>query len=160
MWDLPGQGSNLCPLYWHAASLPPGKPRGLLLLMLCGAEMSFPCWRWKVKVLVTQLCLILCDTVDCSPPGSSVHGLLQARILEWVGIPFSRGSSWLRDGIQVSCIAGRVFTLWVTREALSLLSHTQIAELWVKMNGCYCLKSLFLVVCDAAVDINLQHFMR
>ena len=47
----------------------------------------------KVKVLVTQLCLAFCDAMDYSPPGSSVHGILQARILEWVAIPFSRGSS-------------------------------------------------------------------
>ena len=47
----------------------------------------------KVKVLVTQLCLTLCVPMDCSPPGSSVHGILQARILHWVTIPFSRGSS-------------------------------------------------------------------
>ena len=45
-----------------------------------------------VKVLVTQSCLTLCDPMDCSLPGSSVHGILQARILEWVAIPFSRGS--------------------------------------------------------------------
>ena len=45
-----------------------------------------------------------------SPPGSSVHGILQARILEWVAIPFSRGSSWSRDQTQVSCIVGRFFT--------------------------------------------------
>ena len=44
-------------------------------------------------VLVAQLCLTLCDPVDCSPPGSSVHGIFQARILEWVAVPFSRGSS-------------------------------------------------------------------
>ena len=48
--------------------------------------------REKVKVLVAQ-CVQLCEPVDCSPPGSSVHGILQARILEWVVIPFSRGSS-------------------------------------------------------------------
>ena len=47
-----------------------------------------------VCVLVTQLCPTLCNPIDCSPPGSSVHGILQARILEWVTIPFSRGSSW------------------------------------------------------------------
>ena len=47
----------------------------------------------EVKVLVAQLCLTLCDPMDCSPPGSSVHGILQARILEWIAIPFSRGSS-------------------------------------------------------------------
>ena len=48
----------------------------------------------KVKVLVTQLCPTLCNPMDCSPPGFSVHGILQARIPEWVTIPFSRGSSW------------------------------------------------------------------
>ena len=58
-----------------------------------------------------QLCLTLCNPLDCSPPGSSVHGILQARILEWVAIPFSRGSSWPRDQTQVSCIAGRFFTV-------------------------------------------------
>ena len=46
-----------------------------------------------MKVLVAQLCLTFCDPMDCSPPVSSVHGVLQARILEWVAIPFSRGSS-------------------------------------------------------------------
>ena len=45
---------------------------------------------------------------------SSVHGILQARILEWVAIPFSRGSSWPRDWTRVSCIAGRFFTIWVS----------------------------------------------
>ena len=50
--------------------------------------------------------------MDCSPLGSSVHGLLQARILECIAIPFSRGSSRPRDGTQVSCIAGRFFTVW------------------------------------------------
>ena len=51
----------------------------------------------KVKVLVTQSCPILCDPMNCSPPDFSVHGILQARILEWVAIPFPRGSSQLRD---------------------------------------------------------------
>ena len=55
--------------------------------------------------------------MDCSPPGSSVHGLLQARILEWVAIPCSSRSSWRRDRTQVSCIAGRFFTIWAPREA-------------------------------------------
>ena len=58
---------------------------------------------------VTQSCLTLCDPMDCSPPGS-VHGILQARILEWVAISFSRGSSQPRDRTQVSRIAGRFFT--------------------------------------------------
>ena len=67
---------------------------------------------------VTQSCLMLCNPVDCSPPGASVHGTSQARILGWVAIPFSRGSSWPRDRTQVPCIAGRFFTIWATREAL------------------------------------------
>ena len=65
----------------------------------------------KVKVLVTQTCPALCDLMDCNPPGSSVHGILQARILDWVAIPFSRGSSQPRDQIWVSRIAGRLFTV-------------------------------------------------
>ena len=55
--------------------------------------------------------------MDCSPPVSSVCGILQVRILEWVAISFSRGSSWLKDQTQVSCIAGGFFTIWATREA-------------------------------------------
>ena len=66
---------------------------------------------------VAQLCLIHCYPVECSPPGSSVHGIFQARILEWVAISFSRGSSQPRDWTQVSRIAGRCFKLWATREA-------------------------------------------
>ena len=57
---------------------------------------------------------MLCDSVDCSLSGSSVHGILQARILEWVAIPFSRGSFRPIDGTQVSCIACRFFTVWDT----------------------------------------------
>ena len=54
--------------------------------------------------------LILCDSVDYNPPGSSVHRILQARILEWVAISFSRGSSPPRDQTQVSCIIGKFLT--------------------------------------------------
>ena len=53
----------------------------------------------------------LCDALDYKLPGSSVHGILQARILEWAAIPFSRGSSQSRPQTQVSCIAGRFFTI-------------------------------------------------
>ena len=62
-----------------------------------------------LKMLVTQLCPTFCDPMDCSPPGSSDNGIL----LEWVAISFSRGSSWPRARIQVSCIVGRFFTVWV-----------------------------------------------
>ena len=62
--------------------------------------------------------------MDCGPPGSSVHGVLQVRILECIAIPFSGGSSWPRDRTQGSCIAGRFFTIWATREALTTYLET------------------------------------
>ena len=60
--------------------------------------------------LIIKSCPTLCDPMDYSLPGSSVHGILQARILEWVAISFSRGSSQPRNRTQVSYIAGRFFT--------------------------------------------------
>ena len=64
-----------------------------------------------------QSCPTFCDPIDCSPPGSFVRGIFQTRIVEWVAISFSRGSSRPRDQTQVSCIAGGCFTIWATREA-------------------------------------------
>ena len=69
---------------------------------VCVFYCFFPC-----ESEVAQSCLIRCNPVDCSPPDSSVHGILQARILECVAVSFSRGSSWPRDQTQVSHIAGR-----------------------------------------------------
>ena len=69
------------------------------------------------EVLVTRSGPTLCDPVDCSPPGSYVQGILQARVLEWVTIPYSRGPSRPRDLNRVSCIAWRFFPTWATREA-------------------------------------------
>ena len=60
---------------------------------------------------VAQLCPTRCSPMDCSLPGSSIHGIFQARVLEWVAISFSMGSSQPRDRTRVSCIAGRCFTL-------------------------------------------------
>ena len=64
----------------------------------------------KVKVLVIQLCPTLCNPVDYSLPGSSVHAILQTRILEWVAISYSRGSSRPSGQTWVFCVAGRFFT--------------------------------------------------
>ena len=74
-----------------------------------------------LKMLAAQLCLTLCDSMDCSPPAFSVQGILQARIVEWVAILFSRVSCQSSDRTQVSCIAGRFFTIWATREAPPVL---------------------------------------
>ena len=76
-----------------------------------------------MKVKVAQSCLTLCD-----PMGYTVHGILQARILEWVAFPFSRGSSQPRDQTQGSCIVGRFFT---TREAQEYWSGYLFLRQWI-----------------------------
>ena len=68
---------------------------------------------------VAQSCATLCNPVDCSLPGSSVHGIFQARVLVWVAISFSRESSWPRNWTWVSYIVGRRFTIWATQEVKS-----------------------------------------
>ena len=73
-----------------------------------------------VCVLVAQSCPTLCNSTDCSLPGFSVHGILQAGIPEWTAIPFSRGVSQPRDETLVSCIAGRFFTVWATGKCIHL----------------------------------------
>ena len=77
---------------------------------------DFNTWKGEKSVLVAQSCPTLCNPMDCSPPGSSVHGIFQARILEWVAIRFSRESSQPRDRSPVSRIVGRSFTAWATKE--------------------------------------------
>ena len=81
---------------------------------------------------VAESCLPVCDPMDCSPPGFPVHGILQARILEWVAISYSRGSSQLRDQTWVFHITGTFFIFWATREAREtcLLAHNCIRILF------------------------------
>ena len=88
-----------------------------------------PISHCMLKVLVAQSCLTLCDLMDYSWPGSSVHRILQARILEWVAIPFSRRFSWPRDWTQVSCTASRLLTIWATREAHCMLVNINFSQL-------------------------------
>ena len=77
--------------------------------------MSLGHLKWNE---VAQSCPTLCDPMDCSLPGSSIHRIFQARVLEWAVISFSRGSSQSRDQTRVSRTADRCFTVWATREAL------------------------------------------
>ena len=93
-----------------------------------------------VLCLVTQSCLTLCDPMDCSTPGSSVHGILQARILEWVAMPFSKRSSQPRDWTQVSCIVGVFFTVWATREARLAAKYLWFNISFMKYNWLLCPK--------------------
>ena len=91
-----------------------------------------------VCVQSLQSCLNLCDLVDYSLPGSSVHGVLQARTLEWVAVPASRGSSWPRDRtciLCVSCTAGGLFTTEppgkpMLRVLWLLSSHSLMSDFW------------------------------
>ena len=82
----------------------------VLIQPLHGSDGDIEGWRWKSESEVAQSCLTLCDPMDCSPLGSSVHGIFQASVLEGVAISFSRGSSRPRDQTQVSHVAGRCFT--------------------------------------------------
>ena len=70
-----------------------------------------------VCVIVTQSCPTLCSPINCSPPGSFVHGILQARILEWVALPFARGSSQIKDRTWVSHTESTFFTIWAILES-------------------------------------------
>ena len=83
-------------------------------------------WWWFSHQVMSNSC----DPMDCSLPVSSVCGISQARILKWVAISFSRGSSPSRNQTQVSCIAGRFFTEWVTREAV--YTHTNTTLLYTQ----------------------------
>ena len=99
---------------------------------------------------IAQSCPTLCDLMDCSLPGSSVHGVFQARVLEWFAISLSRGSSHPRDWTQVSHIVSRHFTVWATREDHSFgslyVSYAQKVLIWNQCALCFGQIAVFLVV--------------
>ena len=113
---------------------------------------------------VAKLCLTLCDLMDCSLPGSSVHGIFQAIVLEWIAISFSRGSSQPRDRTRVSHIVDRRFTVWATRE----VSLTYINMYYQNLNNwnyiayvvLYVNFILNVIMCFSCYFIfkNLQYF--
>ena len=96
-------------------------------------------FKWnKVKVLAPQSCPILCDHMDCSPLGSSVRRILQARILEWATVAISRRSLQPMDWSQVSCIAGRFFTIWAIKHSINC--HIQGRQLQFSSSKMYMFK--------------------
>ena len=125
-------GQSLCPVTW---CLTLGNSRSVSGTRGHGGPgfclHPWGCWL-NIKVgsrrfpsegccyLVAKSCPIICHPVDCTPPDSSVHGIFQVRILEWVDISFCRGSSWPRDRTQVTCVAS---TLLHCRQILYQLSH-------------------------------------
>ena len=99
-FDLAMQGTSRSLLQHHSS-----KASNLWCSAFFMVQLSYPYMK-EVKVLATQSCPTLCNLMDYSLSGSSVHGILQARILDWIAMPFSRGSSQLKNWTLVSCIAG------------------------------------------------------
>ena len=114
-WQL----SAIRPRTWNSGILP-------IQCLFSKLRQSYaPFWQEVITVIVALLCCevaqscpTLCDPMDCSLPDSSLHRILQARVLEWVAISFSRGSSQPRNQTRVSCILGRRFNLWATNRCL------------------------------------------
>ena len=108
---FPTQGSN--PGLWHCRQI-----------LYCLSHQESPQYilihTLRVKVKLLSHVRLFATPMDCSLPGSSVHGIFQARTLEWVAISFPRGSSPPRDWNQVSHIVGRRFTVWATREVTNI----------------------------------------
>ena len=133
--------NKLCQVNWRYAAIWVGwvLPRHLHWIWnyFQRTALSWPINENKSRSLVS-----LCNSMGCSLPGSSVHGIFQARILEWVTVPFSRGSSQPRDQTQVSHIAGRFFTMWATREAHKHLTKEKKPLCNTKMVGKKTNKSL------------------
>ena len=117
---FPDQRSNPSALHWEHRVLATGSPRTSSALLLLTAYLTYIIYNSTFVGVCScahaQSCLTLCDAIDCSPPGSSVHGIFQAKIPECVAISFSRGPSRPRDRTHisyVSCIGRRVLYHWL-----------------------------------------------
>ena len=128
----------------------------ILKLWLSHLFSGTKCTYFKrvVKVLVTQPCLTHCNPMDCSPPVSSIRGILQARILEWVAIRFPRGSSWPRDQSPISYIAGRFFSV----EPLGKPIFNHVANTFLVINRTlpsYTILILYIISSWKVLNINV-----
>ena len=108
LFSIPSLAFTVCRFFWWWP---------FWLGYIKGSKSSYRC-------LVAKSCPTLCDPKGCSPPGSTVHGISQVRLLECVAIPFSRGSSQPRAWTWVSCTACRFFTVWATRKPnIPIINH-------------------------------------
>ena len=121
--------------HWGKRTVNGGVRRGhgWKLSIITLALFSTLAYSGAVGVWVPQSRPTLCHPLDWSPPDSSVHGILQARILEWAAVPFSRGSSRPWDQTQASCVTGRFFTIWVTGNRFSLISNEIVGRLFIEI---------------------------
>ena len=159
--QLPRVYSNSCPLsrWCH-----PTISSSLVLSFFPFRLQSFPasgsflmsqlfarCFEIESKKCYWFSHVWLCDHMGCSPPGSSVHGILQARILEWVAIPFSRESSRPRGWTQASRIPGRFSTIWATREAhfnfICLMKFSACSNASGTCYRCFVLFFIWMIIC-------------
>ena len=134
--------SSLIPLpqgkfSWSLSGLSCNIPRGLLWLQefMSWSSLSMPWRKWRHWSLSSLCCCLVCksyptlwEPMDYSPSGSYLYGILQARLLKWVAIAFSRGSSWPGDRTQVFWIVGRFFTIWATRESPGIKQWEKICS--------------------------------
>ena len=125
------------PLLWETAPFPGflySSPADISVPQVLSFSLRLdfgPKWAVVVVQSLSQ-CLTLCNPMDCSPPGSSVHGISRARILKWVAISFSRESSLLRSQTRVSCIGRQILYHWVTWEVLSRqYNYISVFMFWV-----------------------------
>ena len=119
-----------------------------------GYRSEWTCKR-KKESEVAQLCPTLWDSMDCSLPGSSIHGIFQTRILEWVAISFSRRSSWPRDWTHISHIIGRHFIVWATREEWTCISVLLVeTSVWPEKSSSvtFSLKLLLWILVDTLIS--------
>ena len=105
---------------WAARKIRPKYVSSETIRISCSPICGWLPWLTDWLTEVAQSCTTLCDPMDCSLPGSSVPGILQAIVLEWIAISFSRGSSQPRAWTRVSRIVDRRFTVWATREVTSI----------------------------------------
>ena len=148
IWKVQLKAAQLCPtpcdpmnytvhgilqariLEWGAFPFSRGSSQPRDLTQVSHIAGRFFTTRNQKESEVTQSCLTLCDPMDCCLPGSSVHGIVQARILEWVAISFSRGSSQPRAWTWVSHIASRLFTVWATRESSNIHIYLYLTHIF------------------------------
>ena len=110
---------------------------------------------WQKESEVAQSCPTLCNRMDCSLPGSSVHGILQAGILEWVAISFSKGSSWPRDQTWVSRITSRHCTIWATSKAHIYVCNIFLIDFSSYIISLFVAGNVFLFVLKSLLSISI-----
>ena len=115
-------------------------------------------WVFQLFALVTQSCPTLWDPMDCSPPGPLSMRILWARILEWVAMPSFRESSEPRDWTLISCISGRFFTIWATREAVFIV-FSFLKFLTSNKDNILILPTLILGLCHSWYVKSLMFFI-